>query len=150
MDVPMTAEINLAQADWWSTNKWCNYTNSTILDFGNMENQKVSINQSTECQFERLTFPTTDRSYTVTFNVELYYGDVLAYSSSLSTTIENVVLEMGKAYNFHAKINHENIVPGDGDDGKLYPIEFTATVKEWENGYGYDGGDISTGSGPQN
>lgn len=150
MDVPKTAKINLAQADWWSTNKWCDYENSTTLYFGNMEDEKVSINKSTECQFERLTFPTTDKIYTVTFYVELYYGDILAYSSSLSTTIKNVVLEMGKAYNFHAKINPENIVPGDGADDKLYPIEFTASVKEWEDGNGYNGGDISTGSVPQN
>jgi hypothetical protein len=51
---------------------------------------------------------------------------------------------MGMAYDFHAIINHKNIVPGDGEDDELYPIEFTASVKEWENGNGYNGGPIVT------
>ena len=142
MEVPAQGSINLAQADWWSTNQWVLGESTTVLEFGNMDVEKAGYNTRATSQYERLTIPTdAAQSYNVTFDVKLFMGNVEAYAATLTTVIEGAELKIGKAYNFHAKINAENIVPGD--DAALQPIEFDiAEVKEWENGNGYDGGQI--------
>ena len=147
MTAPAAGSINVAQADWWSTNCWELTGGQTTLEFGDMETAKLASKGNTESAKERLTIPTgADQSYNVTFDVELYYGDQLAYSNTLETVIEGAELKIGRAYNFHATIDATNIVPGEGDDDKLKPIEFTVEVKGWEDGKGYDGGVINTGS----
>ena len=152
MTAPYSATINLNADKWWEGQKWTfgSDTDQTTLSFGNMDTEKVASGISSESQYERLTFPSTAAaSYIVTFDVELFYGSVSAYKNTLQTTITGATLEMGKAYNFHANIDANNIVPDDGDEeSKLYPIEFTATVKEWVDGNGYEGGTINTGSLP--
>ena len=144
MEVPAEGTIDVAQ-DWWSTNQWVLGEGKTILDFGNMEAEKVPYNETTECQFERLTIPTdAAQSYNVTFDVKLFMGDVEAYAATLTTVIEGAELKIGKAYNFHAIINAENIVPGE--DAALKEIVFdVAEVKTWEDGNGYEGDVIETG-----
>ena len=144
MEVPAEGTINVAQ-DWWSTNQWVLGEGKTILDFGNMEAEKVPYNETTECQFERLTIPTdAAQSYNVTFDVKLFMGDVEAYAATLTTVIEGAELKIGKAYNFHAIIDAANIVPGE--DAALKEIVFdVAEVKTWEDGNGYEGDVIETG-----
>lgn len=155
MTAPSFAQLNLNQEDWWSSNQdakgwrlWGQEPDVT-LEFGDMEIEKVEEGKSSESKHERFTFPAEGtREYIVTFDVELYMGDQLAYSNNLMTKISGAELFMGKAYNFHAEINADNIVPGDDPNAKLYPIEFTATVKDWDNNNGdeyvYDGEDIKT------
>ncbi len=144
MTAPAAGSINVAQADWWSTNQWVLAEGETTLEFGDMETAKLAAGKNTESAKERLTIPAAAAQvYNVTFDVELYYGDQLAYSNTLETVIEGAELKIGKAYNFHATIDGSNIVPGED---KLTPIEFTVSVKDWENGNGYDGGIINTGS----
>lgn len=151
MTAPYSATINLNENEWWKGQKWIfgNDTDQTTLAFGNMETEKVGTGKSSESQYERLTIPTTEgHKYIVTFDVELFYGTVSAYKNTLQTTITGAVLEMGKAYNFHANIDASNIVPGNGEGDKLFPIEFTAEVKPWEDVVDYEGGIINTGSLP--
>ena len=156
MTAPSMAQINLNQADWWSSNEdgkgwsiWGQEADVTLA-FGDMETPKVGEAGKSESQYERLTFPAKDsKTYVVTFDVELYMGEVLAYTNTLKTTISGAELKMGYAYNFHAEINPDNIVPGDGDGDKLFPIEFEVVeVKGWDNGNVYDGGKIDTESLP--
>lgn len=145
MTAPAAGSINLAQPDWWSTNQWLLGEGETVLAFGDMETSNLAKDAKTESQKERLTIPAgAEQTYVVTFDVELFYGTQSAYKASLATEIKNAALEMGKAYNFHATIDASNIVSGDGDDDALKPIEFTATVKNWVDGNGYDGGVIET------
>ena len=140
MIVPAKAEIALV-GDWWSTNKWEQYNGTTTLEFGDMESEKIQVTKGAESQKERLTIPApATQEYTVTFDVELYQGAVLAYSNSLSTTISGAELKIGNAYNFHATLDHTNIA-GDALD----PIEFDVTkVNEWVDGNGYEGNVIDT------
>ena len=147
MEVPAQGTIDVAQADWWSTNKWELGEGTTILDFGDMETEKVAYNGNTESQYERLTIPAgANQKYTVTFDVALFMGTVEAYNATLTTVIEGAELKIGKAYNFKAELNAENIVPGEGENDTLKKIEFAVEeVKTWENGNGYDGEDIETG-----
>ena len=162
MTAPSTAIIKLNQEDWWSSNedgKGWNLTQNeadVTLAFGDMETAKVGEAGKSESQYERLTFPAKgSRTYVVTFDVELYMGTVLAYTNTLETTISGAELKMGYAYNFHAEINANNIVPGDGEGDKLFPIEFDVIeVKDWDkdeetnDSYIHEGGEIDTESLP--
>lgn len=144
MEVAKTATIDLSLADWWSTNQWKNYEGTTTLEFGNMEVAKIKMGGTVASEYERLTFPVTSSDYLVTFDVKLHMGEVLAYSNTLTTKIQGAELCIGKAYNFHANISAKNITP---EGTELYPITFDVVeVKEWENGNGYDGGEVNTGS----
>ena len=128
MVVPKAATINLAQEDWWSTNKWENYKETFALDFGNVnnENSKLAMGMKEEAAYERLTIPTDVHEYAISFDVKLYMGEVLALESTKSTTV-NVALEIGKAYNFCTVLDASNIA-----DEALQPIEFEVVeVKEW-------------------
>ena len=131
MVVPAKASINLAQADWWSTNKWENYEGATTLEFGDAC-AKTGINVKQEVAEERLTIPAgVEQAYEVTFEVQLYFGDVAAFEKpqTLTSKVEGVALEMGKSYNFKATIDASNI----SEDGKeLQPIVFDVDeVKNW-------------------
>ena len=143
MEVPQTAKLAVNTADWWVGDKWAEHAGNIVLEFGDMENPEVHMNDKTYSAYERLTIPAAaTQSYNVIFDVELYMGTVLAYSNTMTTTIEGVALQMGKAYNFHATINHENITP---DGTELLPIEFDVIeVKNWETEVEYNGGVIET------
>lgn len=132
MEVPAFASINLAQADWWSTNQWALVKDQfTTLQFGDAC-AKTAMGVKQETANERLTIPAgADQEYKVTFKVQLYFGDVAAFAEvqTLESVVKGVALEMGKAYNFTAEINASNI----SEDGKeLLPIVFDVEeVKDW-------------------
>lgn len=102
------------------------------------------------CADERLTIPvastqTLKAVYEISFNVTLLQGDQVAYEGRKKTTIENITLEIGKAYNFVATLNHKNVA-----DSELYPIEFEAEVEDWvidtaiNDSFVIDGGVVDT------
>ena len=129
MVVPAKAEIDLDVADWWSTNCWTNYKEEATIAFGDAC-AKTAIGVSQECDNERIVLPANnDVVYTVTFDVALYQGDVVAYEGQKTVEIKGVALEIGKAYNFTAELNASNI---SADGSELLPIEFTVEeVKSW-------------------
>lgn len=141
MEVPGDGSINLAQADWWSTNQWNLGQTTTTLEFGDMDVKILQVTKKAESEKERLTIPANaEQEYIVTFDVELFSGAVSAFKNTLTTTIKGAALEIGKAYNFHAILDETNIA-----GVALKPIEFELIeVKEWVDGNGYDGGVIST------
>ena len=141
MTVPAAGSIDLAVENWWDNDDWTLENGTTTLEFGNMETENLAISKIASSEKELLTIPAGDeQEYTVTFDVELYAGDVLAFSNSLATNISGAALEMGKAYNFHADLNVNNVA-----ESALTPIVFEVEmVKDWENGNGYDGGQIDT------
>lgn len=146
MVVPGEGTINLATADWWkdeTATKWTLTENkTTTLSFGHIQaGSKVAIGETAECDVERLTIPAAaTQKYTVTFDVELYSGSVLAYSRTLTTTIEGAQLRIGYAYNFKATLDHTNIA-----EDTLEPIVFdVVSVKGWMDGNGYDKNIIQT------
>ena len=126
MNVAKKGSINLAQADWWSTNEWALGADRFDLEFGNVA--RLAIGETDECAKERLTIPAgTDEVYTIKFTVDLYQGDVLAQTFVDETSlVKGVALEIGKAYNFVAEINASNL--------GLFPINFEVEeVKDWVN-----------------
>ena len=129
MVVPQSGSINLAQADWWSTNQWNLTDATTTLAFGDAC-YKTGSGVKQEAANERLTIPAeAAQSYVITFDVALYFGDVKAFENTLTAKVEGIALEMGKAYNFKATIDASNI---SADGKELQPIVFDVDeVVEW-------------------
>ena len=137
--------IDLAVANWWdnvsdaTTNKadWDVKTTAPFA-FGNAATtaageDKIAQFKEIESYNEMLLFPVNDKTFTITFAVDLYMGEVLAdtYNHSIDVT---TTLEMGKAYDFKATFNAKNIIDPDDPthpEDVLQPIEFEVTVIDW-------------------
>ena len=104
---------------------------TTELAFGNVNgDEALAARTSGECAAERLTIPAdATRNYTITFTLELFYGDQSAGVSNKTVTLENQEFAIGKNYNITATINHENFY-----NEALNPIEFTVVVEDWVEG----------------
>ena len=133
MYVPKTGVIDLTKDAY----EWTDHAGETVLDMGNINaGANVLAGASASSDNERLTIPAAaTQEYTVTFDVELYMGAVLASSASKTVKIEGCLLEPGKGYNFKAILNEQNV-----DENPLFPITFDAEVDEWDEWYDYDGG----------
>lgn len=68
--------------------------------------------------------PVVSPKYTVEFTVVLDQNGATTEYPHTSTITNR--MEKGKSYNFVAALNKENVTPD-----KLFPIEFTAEVKDW-------------------
>ena len=122
MTAPKTGEIDLAVENWWDNDDW-KPAGDLTLEFGNVA--RLAATKADECAQERLTIP-VDKAYEyqISFTVKLYTGDQLALELPKTATVTGVALEMGKAYNFTAEINPENL--------HLPSIEFEVVeVKDW-------------------
>lgn len=81
--------------------------------------------------------PVAGATYTATFAIEKYQGDLLMRTYQHSLTLPALTLESGKSYNLIANVTPENIQDpddedDDNDDDDTYPIEFTVTsVDDW-------------------
>ena len=124
MSAPKTGTLALNAADWWTGDKWALGTDAVELAFGDVA--KLAMGEADEAANERLTIPAAaGYVYEINFTVELYMGDVLAATCNKIATVSDVALEMGKAYNFAAEINADNL--------ELQAIEFDVLeVKAWE------------------
>ena len=124
MTSPKTGTLALNTPDWWVGDKWdITGASKFELEFGNVE--KLSMGTTEECANERLSIPADDQyEYEVTFDVVLYMGTEVALEITKKSTITSLALQMGKAYNFTAEINPENL--------QLPAIEFEVEVKDWD------------------
>ena len=106
MTAPAKASINVAQTDY--SKAWTLEDETVTLAFGDV--QQLTFGQNAECANERLTIPASNGyRYDITFDVELFMGAQSVYNTSMSSVVEGVELEMGKAYNFSAEINPDNL-----------------------------------------
>ena len=75
-----------------------------------------------------------DQKYTVTFTVTRNHSGVTdQYDHEVELPV--VAMEPGKSYQFVAELNAKNITGGDPDDPdnpQLCPIQFPATVSNWD------------------
>ena len=132
MTAPKSGTINLVGAfDSYKTG-WVLGSEATTLAFGDVA--RLDMGQDEECATERFTIPAADYTYNVTFHVTVYTGQEIALEVDKTATISGYALEMGKAYNFTAEINPDNL--------GLAPIEFSATVEDWQQG-----GDVPSAPG---
>ena len=105
---------------------------TTELAFGDVNGGvALAALASDECAAERLTIPAdANRTYTITFKLELFYGDQSAGVSNKTVTLENQEFAIGKNYNITATIDHTNFY-----NEALKPIEFTVVeVEKWDEG----------------
>ena len=125
MTAPKTGKVVLEEQDNYA---WEVVGGTTVLDMGNMaQGAKLASGKSASSDNERLTIPASGNvEYTVTFDVELWNGGVLASGSSKTVKISGCAFEPGKAYNFKADINHQNV-----EDNPLFAIVFEAEVEDW-------------------
>ena len=126
MVAPKTGTIDLAVENWWDNDDWQLGTETDPLVFGDVP--RLGMGEKDECADERLTIPTeADYVYNISFLVDLYMDQQLAYTFEKTSTVTGIALEMGKAYNFKATIGSENL--------ELPEIEFDVVVKEWDQWY---------------
>lgn len=75
-----------------------------------------------------------DQKYVVTFLVTRHHSGVTdQYNHEVELPV--VAMEQGKSYKFTAELNAQNITggnPDDPDNPQLCPIQFTATVSNWD------------------
>lgn len=106
MTAPAKASINVAQADY--SESWILEDQKVALAFGDVD--KLAFGEDAESAYERLTIPaSTSYTYAVTFDVELFVDAQSVYNVSMTSSVAGVALEMGKAYNFTAEINPDNL-----------------------------------------
>ncbi|MBO7235957.1 MAG: fimbrillin family protein [Alistipes sp.] len=111
-------------------------TDGTTVDKGGVA--ALAFGQSANAADERFSIPADENySYTVTFTIKHYNGDVLVKTYNKESTVSGIALEAGKAYNFAAVITPENL--------DLESIEFTVDeengVADWEQVYVIDTAD---------
>ena len=99
-----------------------------VLEFGNVNGgEALASLESNDCAAERLTIPAdATRNYTITFTLELFYGDQSAGVSNKVVALENQEFAIGKNYNIKATINSDNFY-----DEALEPIKFDVEVEPW-------------------
>ena len=137
------ATINLATNNWWTNlNAWV--INENITErflFGNAaagstinDVEPITQNASQESFNELLLFPQENEELSITFSIDLLYGDQVADTYAHDLTITQT-LKMGYSYNFKATIDETNIIdPDDTEhpDKDMKEITFTVeTIKDW-------------------
>ena len=129
--------LNLAVENWWDgENDWSVNTTAPFA-FGNAavtsETAEEQIAQYAEIESYKhmLLFPVNNKKFEVTFTVELWMGNAIAatynHTSEVTTT-----LEMGKAYDFKAVLNADNVTGSTDPEDQLKPIKFEVEVIDWE------------------
>lgn len=168
-DIKITNAYNKAEAalakdkaetpDVNETIIWDNHADAVVIAFGNatteaayatdeltdsnnkLANYDYAYNTTVESYFERFVIPAaapTD-DWEIKFTVDLLVSEQVVktynHTAKLDTTFEP-----GKAYNITAAITATNIDPDHAQE----PIEFTATMSDWDNDH--DGLEGTTGT----
>lgn len=121
-----------------TANAWSSQSGVQLLAFGNVVADGTDTNadviengNEAETYNEMLMIPSAaDKTYTATFTIKVYDGDVLMDEYSHNVSITGVELQLGYCYDFKATISMENVNP----DNPLKPIEFSPSVGEWTPG----------------
>lgn len=140
-DVTITNANTKATATLGETATWALAAdNSTAsLTFGNVILDDPATDYAagvTKATDHKYMIPATSagQKYTVTFTVTRTHSGVTdQYNHEVEFTA--VTMEPGKSYQFVAELNAQNITGGDPDDPdnpQLCPIQFTATVSNWD------------------
>lgn len=106
MTTPAKASINVAQLDY--SNSWSLEDEKVTLEFGDVA--KLGHGENSESAYERLAIPASSSYvYNISFDVDLFMGQQLVYTTGLTSVVTGFELEMGKSYNFMAEITPESL-----------------------------------------
>ena len=124
-NAPKSGEINLAQEGWYTNNAWTITEAGATINFGNIDTANgFAQGESAFSEYERFTIPAdANRSYTISFDVELIHGDQTANVVTKTVELSGVEFKIGKSYNLKADITPANL--------GLVPIEFEVVVEDW-------------------
>ena len=115
---------------------WTGHAGKLSIEFGNAVSdtataataeEAIAQNNELESFNVRFIIPGKEHEYTVSFLVDVLYGEtvIMTYSHTASVTFAPVA---GTAYDIKTVIDHENIDPAN----KQEPIEFTVnTMADW-------------------
>jgi hypothetical protein len=129
--------IDLAVANWWDNDDWKLTADKTAeFKFGNAAvasataAEQIAQFAEIESYNEMLLFPVNNKEFNITFTVELWMGNAIAATYDHKTSVKTT-LEMGKAYDFKAVLNVDNVTGSDDPNDELKPIQFTVDVIDW-------------------
>lgn len=109
-------------------------SNNLLVDFGKTKDDIIAQESGETTQMYLIPVAqSADPSYSVTFTVELNQNGVKSVYNHKATIATG--MEIGKSYNFTAKLDSRNITDED-----LLPIKFEAKVEDWAD---YAGTDIT-------
>lgn len=127
--------IDLDTEDWWEvegSNCWkFEDKDVTTFEFGNATRtlggaaDTIKIGRELESDKELLLFPALDKTYKISFHVQVLNGEVIAIEADHEVEL-TYTFEMGYCYDLKATLTAANVT-----DEALVPIEFTVDVKPW-------------------
>jgi hypothetical protein len=110
-----------------SSPSWTPSATTGELSFGDaLQGDGYISSSGTQSQYERIMIPVSSKEYSVSFSTDIYQKDIKIKTATHTAKI-TVTLEGGKAYNFTAKLDVDNVDGGSG----LNPIVFDETVSDW-------------------
>lgn len=134
-DVTITdayATADLAVADGIPADDWSNFNGTLEKNFGKVGGATLATLTDTgdtkSAATEHFYLIPADKTYNVTFKIDLYQAGVKLDTYTRTATIPAADMQKGKSYDITTTLTAQNT----SDDGKLYPIEFTVTdVNDW-------------------
>lgn len=112
---------------------WSNFNGTLEKNFGKVGGATLATLTDTgdtkSAATEHFYLIPADKTYNVTFNIDLYQAGVKLDTYTRTATIPAAGMQKGKSYDITTTLTAQNT----SDDGKLYPIEFEVKkVEDWD------------------
>ena len=113
---------------------WSNFNGTFSKNFGMVGGDTLATLTDTGVTKSAATehfylIPAADKTYNVTFKIDLYQAGVKLDTYTRTATIPAAGMQKGKSYDITTTLTDQNT----SDDGKLYPIEFEVKkVEDWD------------------
>ena len=129
------ATADLAVTDGTPAAAWSNFNGTLSKNFGKVGGATLATltdeGATMSAATEHFYLIPANKTYNVTFKVDLYQADVKLDTYERTATIPATEMKKGMSYDIKTTLNAENT----SDDGELYPILFEVVgVTEWVNG----------------
>ena len=135
-DVTITdayATADLVVTNGTPADDWSNFNGTLEKNFGMVGGDTLATltdtGDTTSAATEHFYLIPANKTYNVTFNIDLYQAGVKLDTYTRTATIPAADMQKGKSYDIKTTLTAQNT----SDDGKLYPIEFTVEkVENWD------------------
>ena len=127
------ATADLVVTNGTPADDWSNFNGTLEKNFGKVGGATLATLTDTgdtkSAATEHFYLIPANKTYNVTFNIDLYQAGVKLDTYTRTATIPAVGMQKGKSYDITTTLTAQNT----SDDGKLYPIEFKVDeVKTWD------------------
>ena len=135
-DVTITdayATADLVVTNGTPADDWSNFNGTLEKNFGKVGGATLATLTDTgdtkSAATEHFYLIPADKTYNVTFKIDLYQAGVKLDTYTRTATIPAADMQKGKSYDITTTLTAQNT----SDDGKLYPIEFEVKkVEDWD------------------